>query len=135
MENKKIRRKRGAVVVATFVTVLAIGTAANPAGACEQPHNPAPPVVSTAGTVRVTQDAVGSFTAILEWPAVAGATEYRIYKTGSIRPYWRLFWIAPRTSNRHSVADKPGAIAIYRVAALVKNREIDLGSFTYIPKR
>lgn len=112
---------------------------ATPADACEDPH-PAPSSSASAApsalaTVRVTQQGTGSFFGLLEWPAVTGATEYRIFKTGSIRPRWRLFWVAPSSVTMKTISDKPGAIAIYRVVALVKNKEIDLGEFTYIPVR
>jgi hypothetical protein len=86
-------------------------------------------------TVRVTQQGPGSLFALLEWPAVAGATEYRIFKTGSIRPKWRLFWITPSSLTQHTISDKPRSIAIYRVVALVNNREKDLGEFIYRPLR
>lgn len=110
---------------------------ATPAEACQEPQ-PSPAAgetISTADTVRVTQQAPGSYFGVLEWPAVAGATEYRIFKTGSIRPAWRLFWIASGSVTKKTVSDKPRSIAIYRVAALVNNREIDLGEFIYIPVR
>jgi hypothetical protein len=121
-------------------TALAIGLSllnATPAEACEQPHpTPSPTTeasVSTTDTVRVTQRSPGSAIALLEWPAVTGATGYRIFKTGSIRPRWRLFALIPSGATSRTVADKPGAIAIYRVVAVVGSREVDLGSFTYIP--
>ena len=112
---------------------------ATPAEACEEPHpTPSPSAVapvSTVDTVRVTQQGPGSLFALLEWPAVAGATEYRIFKTGSIRPRWRLFWITPSSLTQHTISDKPRSIAIYRVVALVNNREKDLGEFIYRPLR
>ena len=39
----------------------------------------------------------------------------------------------PARVTSRTVADKPGAIAIYRVVALVNNREKDLGEFIYRP--
>ena len=112
---------------------------ATPAEACEEPHpTPSPNAtapVSTVDKVRVTQQGPGSLFALLEWPAVARATEYRIFKTGSIRPRWRLFWITPSSLTKHTISDKPGSIAIYRVVALVNNREKDLGEFIYRPLR
>ena len=121
---------------------IAIGLSlitASPAEACEQPHpTPSPTTTSapsTADSVRVTQQAAGSPFALLEWPAVTGATSYRIFKTGSIRPRWRLFWISPARATSHTIADMPGSIAIYRVVALVNNREVDLGEFVYRPMK
>ena len=119
---------------------IAIGLSlitASPAEACQEPHpTPSPTTTSapsSADSVRVTQQVAGSPFALLEWPAVAGATSYRIFKTGSIRPRWRLFWITPRSLTKHTIADKPGSIAIYRVVALVNNKEKDLGEFIYRP--
>jgi hypothetical protein len=121
---------------------IAIGLSlitATPAEACQEPHPTPSPTATSApssdDSVRVTQQAAGSPFALLEWPAVAGATSYRIFKTGSIRPRWRLFWISPARATSRTVADKPGSIAIYRVVALVNNREIDLGEFVYMPLR
>ena len=121
---------------------LAVGLSlltATPAEACEEPHPTPSPIaeapVSTTDIVRVTQRAPGSPFALLEWPAVTGATGYRIFKTGSIRPRWRLFAILPARAISRTVADKPGAIAIYRVVAVVGSREVEVGSFTYQPQR
>jgi hypothetical protein len=72
---------------------------------------------------------------LLEWPAVTGATSYRVFKTGTIRPTWRLFAILPARATSRAVADKPGAIAIYRVVAVVGSREVEVGSFTYFPQK
>ena len=121
---------------------LAVGLSlltASPAEACEQPHpTPSPTAeaaVSTTDIVRVTQLTPGSPFALLEWPAVTGATSYRVFKTGTIRPRWRLFAMLPARVTSRTVADKPGAIAIYRVVAVVGSKEVDLGSFTYFPQK
>jgi hypothetical protein len=58
-----------------------------------------------------------------------------VYKTGSIRPYWRLFFVAPGNMNVLQVIDKPGAIAVYRVVAIVGSQEVNLGRFNYRPQR
>ena len=135
MHNKKLFATVGKVAAVTLAAVLLTSANATPAGACEQPVAAPTAVVSTADTVRVTQLApgTGSGAGRLEWPVVAGATEYRVYKTGSIRPYWRLFWIAPATVNSRTVVDRPGAIAIYRVVSVVNGREIAIGRFIYRP--
>lgn len=126
------------LAVAGFVAVLLTAFSLSPAGACEQPHNSqtvARQPLSSAETVRVTQVSPGSFSGILEWPVTAGATQYYIYKTGTIRPYWRLFWVAPGNMNALEVVDKPGAVAVYRVVAIVDGREVALGRFNYRPRR
>lgn len=134
-----MKHKSNVLAVSAAIAVGLSLLIATPAEACKDPHpTPSPSAsaaASTLDTVRVTQQGPGSFFGLLEWPAVTGATEYRIFKTGSIRPRWRLFWIAPGSLTKHTVSDKPRAIAIYRVVALVKNKEIDLGEFTYIPVR
>jgi hypothetical protein len=134
-----MKHKSKVLAVSAAIAVGLSVFVATPAEACEEPHptpSPSPSAAaSTLATVRVTQQGPGSFFGLLEWPAVAGATEYRIFKTGSIRPRWRLFWITPGSLTKHTISDKPRSIAIYRVVALVNNREIDLGEFTYIPIR
>ena len=97
---------------------IAIGLSlitASPAEACEEPHpTPSPTttsVPSTTDSVRVTHQSAGSPFALLEWPAVAGATSYRIFNTGSIRPRWRQFRISQARDTSHTIADKPGPIA------------------------
>lgn len=90
---------------------------------------------STTEVLQITQWGAGSYFATLEWPIVPGATQYLIYKTGSIRPKWRLFYITPSTVNSKTVSDKPGAIAIYRLAALVNSKEVPIGRVTYLPTR
>lgn len=92
-------------------------------------------VSATSEVVRVTQQGRGSYFGNLEWPAVVGATEYRIYKTGSIRPKWRLFYITPPSVTSKIVSDKPAVVAIYRLFALVNSREVFMGEVVYIPKR
>lgn len=91
---------------------------------------------SISAPVMVTQiGGAGSHFGLLEWTPITGATEYRIHKTGSIRPTWRLFFVAPASMTRLEVSDKPGAIAVYRVTAIVSSREVLVGRFNYKPKR
>jgi hypothetical protein len=92
-------------------------------------------VSATSEVVRVTQQGKGSYFGLLQWPSVANATEYRIYKTGSIRPSWRLFHIAPARVTSRIVSDRPAVVAIYRLFALVNSREVFMGEVVYIPKR
>lgn len=91
--------------------------------------------VSATSPVVVTQSGVGSYFGTLEWAPVPRATGYWIYKTGNIRPTWRLFFMAPPTMTKLTVSDRPGAIAIYRVMAIVDSRETLVGRFKYKPKR
>lgn len=123
--------------VAIWLTALALSFSVvlgAPAEANNKPTSQSASA-STAQVVRITQQGVGSYFATLEWPIVPRATEYRIYKTGSIRPKWRLFYIAPSVANKMIVSDKPGAIAIYRLSALVNSREVPMGEVVYFPKR
>lgn len=83
--------------------------------------------------VTVTQNSVGSLFGKVKWTAVDGASEYRIYKTGSIRPSWRLFWTGSPESTHRNVSDAIGAIAIYRVVAMVDGREVLVGEARYQP--
>jgi len=83
--------------------------------------------------VMVTQESPGSYFATLKWEPLEGARDYRVYKTGSIRPGWRLFWSTNSDLISRTISDKPGSISIYRVVAVFGSREIELGSFEYIP--
>jgi hypothetical protein len=89
---------------------------------------------SSTGLVSITQWETGSYFATLSWDSIPGATSYRIYKTGSIRPKWRLFAMTTQKTSR-TVSDRPGAIAIYRVMAMVNNREKFVDRVIYIPTR
>ena len=73
--------------------------------------------------------------ATLSWTPALEATSYRIYKTGTIRPTWRLFAIMPAAASSRTVADRPGAIAVYRVMAVIKFREVLVGEVIYQPVR
>jgi subtilisin family serine protease len=84
--------------------------------------------------VRVIQDEVGSGRATLEWSAVQESSGYKIYKTGSIRPGWRLFAATSSSATSRRVVDRPGEIAIYRVVALTGSGEIEIGIFEYFPQ-
>lgn len=87
------------------------------------------------GTVNVTQvlPGIGIGEAVLQWSLVNGGTEYRIYKTGTIRPSWRLFYIYPPSVSSITIFDKPGSIAIYKIMALVNGRETFVGEAIYRP--
>ena len=94
-----------------------------------------PPTSTVVGTISVSQvlpgDGIGQ--AILQWYLVPGGTEYRIYKTGSIRPAWRLFYVYPPSITSITIFDMPGSIALYKIMAVVNDKEIFLGEVTYIP--
>jgi hypothetical protein len=87
------------------------------------------------GTVSVTQvlPGIGIGEAVLQWSLVNGGTEYRIYKTGTIRPSWRLFYIYPPSVSSITIFDKPGSIAIYKIMAVVNGRETFVGEAIYRP--
>lgn len=96
------------------------------------------PVGSSLGqeaSVFVIQDAPGSFFGTLQWLPVEGASSYLIYKTGSIRPGWRRFASTVASTNKLTVSDKPGAVAVYRVVAIVAGKEVKIGTFKYFPSR
>jgi hypothetical protein len=85
--------------------------------------------------VSISQWRPGSLLATLQWTPNASASSYRIYKTGTIRPTWRLFAIMPGAAVSRTVADRPGAIAIYRVMAVINSREVLVGEVIYQPVR
>lgn len=123
MRNKK--------AVVSLSAVLLAGALATPAPA----HANTSPTPTPAGSVWVTQSGPGSVFGLLQWTPIPGATSYRIHKTGSIRPYWRLYWVMPGEYTSLDVVDKPGAIAVYRVTAVVNSREVLVGRFNYRPLR
>ena len=135
INTRKISKAIGLAVTAVLLSAV-LGTSASGVVTSSPGINKSS-TVSVSQPVRVTQFSPGtsSGAGLLEWLPVAGATEYRIYKTGSIRPSWRLFAITPKTVTNRKIADKPGAIAIYKVTALVNYKEVLVGSFTYSPKR
>jgi hypothetical protein len=90
---------------------------------------------SESQSVSVAQWRPGSLLATLQWAPRVDAMSYRIYKTGSIRPKWRLFAVMPAAAASRTVADRPGAIAIYRVVAVVNSREVLVGEVIYQPVR
>jgi len=100
-----------------------------------EPEPIEPPVVDEplVPEVTVTQNAAGSLFGKVSWTPVEGATQYRIYKTGTIRPGWRLFWTSDGTSTHRNISDAIGSISIYRVVAMVDSREIVLGEVRYEP--
>ena len=87
------------------------------------------------GTVSVSPVLPGNGTgeAVLQWSSIPGISEYRIYKTGTIRPSWRLFYIYPPSITSITIFDKPGAIAIYKIMVVVDSEETLLGEVTYRP--
>ncbi len=91
--------------------------------------------VSEIPYVSAVQQGSGSFFGTLNWSAVGEASSYIIYKTGSIRPGWRVFSSVPVGANSMSISDKPGAIAIYRVMAVVGGKEKEIGTVKYFPSR
>jgi hypothetical protein len=127
-------RTKKAVSLLAALTLLSTAYIAPAAGSSRWPS--AQSDTAAVGSVQVTQIAPGTTSGrgLLEWPAVAGATEYRIYKTGTIRPTWRLVFVVVGTANSRKVVDKIGATAMYRVTALVSSRETPVGSFVYSPK-
>jgi hypothetical protein len=94
-----------------------------------------PPTAPVVGTVGVSQVLPGNGTgeAVLQWSSIPSATEYRIYKTGSIRPTWRLFYVYPSSITSITIFDQPGAIAIYKIMAVINSQETLLGEVTYRP--
>lgn len=104
----------------------------------QTPEPTEPPVVEEPilpeYSVEVIQESVGSNVGLLRWSEVPDAQGYKVYKTGSIRPGWRLHWVAESTWFERTVVDKVGSIAIYRVVALVGSREVEVGTFEYMPK-
>lgn len=84
-------------------------------------------------SVAVTQWEPGKGFATLQWAQVEGASSYRIYKTGSIRPGWRLYWTTDENGYKKTVTDAIGSIAIYRVTAVVGGSEVELGEVQYEP--
>jgi len=87
------------------------------------------------GTVGVSQVLPGNGTgeAVLQWSSIPGISEYRIYKTGTIRPSWRLFYVYPPSITSITIFDQPGAIAIYKIMVVVNSEETLLGEVTYRP--
>ena len=94
-----------------------------------------PSAIQEVGTVTITQVLPGKGVgeAVLRWYLVPGGTEYRVYKTGTIRPTWRLFYIYPPSITSITVFDKPGSIAIYKIMAVVNGKEKFLGEAIYHP--
>jgi hypothetical protein len=87
------------------------------------------------GTVSVTQvlPGIGIGEAVLQWTLVNGGTDYRIYKTGSIRPRWRLFYVYPPSVTSITIFDQPGSIALYKIMAVVNGKEKFVGEVIYRP--
>lgn len=129
------RSNRLVAVLATIALSLSLGLI-SPAEATTRVVPTQTSTPAAVGSVWVTQTGGnGSVFGLLEWTPIPGATQYTIQKTGTIRPYWRLFWIAPAGMTALQVVDKPGAIAVYRVWATVNSREVLVGRFNYKPRR
>jgi hypothetical protein len=94
-----------------------------------------PPIAPIVGAVTVSQVTPenGLGEAVLQWSSIPGATEYRIFKTGTIRPSWRLFYIYPSSITSITIFDQPGSIAIYKIMAVINSQETLLGEVTYRP--
>lgn len=92
------------------------------------------PVVGTVSVSQVTPEN-GLGEAILQWSSIPGITEYRIYKTGTIRPSWRLFYVYPPSVTSITIFDQPGSIAIYKIMVVIDFKETLLGEVTYQPTR
>jgi hypothetical protein len=129
------RQNKLTASLAAIALALSVGLIA-PAEASTRANTTQSSTSTAVGSVWVTQTGgPGSVFGLLEWTPVAGATQYTIQKTGSIRPQWRLFFVAPASMTKLEVVDKPGAIAVYRVWATVSSREVLVGRFNYRPKR
>lgn len=130
-----IKKPRTLALITAFVIVIALVPISSSSSASANSPQGTTTDNSTL-PVRVTQiGGAGSLFGMLEWNAVPGATQYIIHKTGSIRPYWRLFWITPASMTKLEVVDQPGAIAVYRVTAVVNSREVVIGRFNYRPRK
>jgi hypothetical protein len=121
--------------IAAIALSLSLGIVA-PAEATTRPNTSQNTSSTSSSPVWVTQiGGAGSLFGQLEWTPIPGATQYLIHKTGTIRPYWRLFWVMPGNMTSMTVTDKPGAIAVYRITAIVDYREVIVGRFNYRPKK
>lgn len=96
-----------------------------------EPETPEPTAPENA--VSVTQDLDRKNLGLLEWSLVGGASKYKIYVSSSVRPGFRLFWVAEKDWSSRTVVHKPGVIAIYRVIAIINSSEVLLGEFKYEP--
>jgi hypothetical protein len=94
-----------------------------------------PPTAPVVGTVGVSQILPGNGTgeAVLQWSSIPSATEYRIYKTGTIRPSWRLFYVYPPSITSITIFDQPGSIAIYKIMPVINSKEVFMGEAIYEP--
>lgn len=97
--------------------------------------SPVPEQIQLPEAVSVVQAGSGSFFGILSWNSIPGATSYLIYKTGSIRPGWRQFASVSVGTNNMTISDKPGAVAVYRIVAIVNGSEVEIGTVKYFPSR
>jgi subtilisin family serine protease len=84
--------------------------------------------------VMVYQNGAGSYFGTLKWQPLETSSGYRVYKTGSVRPQWRLFRLINR-ATQITISDKPGVVALYRVVAVTSAGEVDLGTIRYSPTK
>lgn len=85
--------------------------------------------------VIVTQREPGSIFATIEWSTYPEADKYLIYRTGQIKPGWRVLWDVDNLTTSQLIAEEPGYISIYRIVALVGTEEIEIGEFKYRPAK
>ena len=92
----------------------------------------AAPVVGTV-SVSPVLPVNGTGEAVLQWSSIPGISEYRIYKTGTIRPTWRLFYVYPPSITSITIFDQPGSIAIYKIMPVINSKEVFMGEAIYEP--
>lgn len=103
----------------------------SPSPVVDEPSLPEP--VSDVNDVIVIQSEPGSNVGTLKWPRIEGSDGYRVYKTTSLKPGWRLHWVAQEDWFERTIVDKVGSTAIYKVFALVGGKEVEVGRFQYEP--
>lgn len=82
--------------------------------------------------VKVTQLEAGSMFATIEWSAVPEAQEYLIYRTGKIRPGWRVLWSVDNLTTSQLIAEEPGSLSIYKVIAIIDSKEVEIAEYRYL---
>jgi subtilisin family serine protease len=99
-----------------------------------EPVPESPETIAPKNPVYVTQHLERRNVGLLEWSLVEGASQYRVYVSSSVRPGFRLVWVAEEGWSYRTVVHKPGVIAIYRVMAIINSSEVLVGEFKYEPK-
>lgn len=100
-----------------------------------EPETPETPKTILPGDqVFVTQDLERRNLGLLEWSLIDGASQYRVYVSSSVRPGFRLVWVAEKDWSSRTVVHKPGVISIYRVIAIINSSEVLVGEFRYEPE-